>query len=63
MTSPRDIVPVAEAAIQLRLSREQLIRRIQVGAIAGGKALGWFVYRDALDKAIEEQATAITQTA
>ena len=47
-----DIVSVAQAALVLRLNREQIIRRIQRGRIAGGKALGvWYVQRSALTEA------------
>lgn len=44
-----EMVPVAEAAVALQLNREQLIRRIQRGQIAGGRTLGrWYVQREAL---------------
>lgn len=37
-------IPVSTAALRLRLNREQLIRRIQQGEIAGGQEGGrWYV--------------------
>ena len=48
-----EMVLVSEAAIRLRLNREQVIRRIQTGEIAGGRAMGvWYVLRTALEKLI-----------
>ena len=48
-----EMVLVSEAAIRLRLTREQVIRRIQSGEIAGGRVMGsWYVLRTALEQLI-----------
>lgn len=53
-----DRVPLSVAALRLRLNREQLIRRIQQGEIAGGQAGGkWFVKRSEIERL---QATSTT---
>lgn len=53
--TPDQMVSIAEAAMRLRLSREQIIRRIQQGTLAGGKVFGhWYVDRQAVDRAIEQ---------
>lgn len=46
-------VPVSPAATRLRMTREKLIRRIQLGAIAGGQDESgrWYVDREALERA------------
>lgn len=46
-----DRVPLSAAALRLRLNREQLIRRIQRGEIAGGQEGGkWFVERTEVER-------------
>ena len=49
----RPEVTAAEAAVRLALSRERVIRLVQTGKLAGRRdpALGWRVYRDALEAA------------
>lgn len=68
MTTREEMVPLAEAAVKLRLNREQLLRRIQQGSIVGGKSLGyWYVERGALEqaaqRAVQEQIVAFEQPA
>lgn len=44
------MVPATEAAVALRLTREQVVRRIQAGQLIGRKdsKLGWVVDRKEL---------------
>lgn len=43
------LVPLAEAAMRLRVSRERALRRVLSGALPGRQVDGkWFVERDAL---------------
>ena len=45
-------VPIAEAAVQLRLTREQVVRRIQRGELDGGIRRGrWYLTGAALEAA------------
>ena len=55
-----DGVPVSEASIRLQLTREKVIRRIQTGAIPGGRDVDgrWYVERSALDRALELHAAS-----
>jgi hypothetical protein len=59
--SQDQIVPASEASVQLRLSRERLIRRIQTGEIAGGRtdAGQWYVERSALPSGDEQAAAGV----
>ena len=47
----RPEISAAQAALQLGLSRERVIRLVQTGKLAGRRdpALGWRVSRDAVD--------------
>ncbi len=55
-----DLVPLGVAAMRLRLNREQLLRRIQQGRIAGRQEYGrWYVERNALEAAEEEQGRGL----
>lgn len=60
MTTTRESVPIMTAALRLGVSREQLLRRILVGEVAGRQeGRYWFVDRASLERAIEaERATA-----
>jgi hypothetical protein len=50
MTHRSSRIPLAEAALALRLTRERVLRRIQTGTIQGGQEHGkWFVDRAALE--------------
>ena len=57
-------IPLQEACQRLRMSREQLIPRIQKGELEGGQDLGrWFVTLESIDRYIaEQQATAAGST-
>ena len=47
-----EFVPASDAATALRVSREQVVRRIQRGELAGEQLHGrWFIYRSALERA------------
>lgn len=44
MAKDSELTPVANAAVKLRLTREQVVRRIQLGQIEGRQVAGrWFV--------------------
>ena len=51
-TQQADEIAVADAAVRLRISRERVIRLIQVGQLHGRRdaARGWLVSEDAVAK-------------
>lgn len=52
-------VPISEAALRLRMSRERLIRAIQSGTIAGRQIAGrWHADGEALEQAVAAQKKA-----
>lgn len=56
----RKRVHVTIAAVRLRMSRERVIRHVQMGKLAGGRDdSGWYVDAQALERAVRErEATA-----
>lgn len=51
------LVPLAQAAIDRKLNREQLLRRIQQGTVPGVQRYGrWFVVEDAGTKSATHDA-------
>ena len=53
------MVPIAEAALALRMTRERVLRRIQTGELAGAQLGGkWFAEQRAVD-ALREQCQAL----
>ena len=54
-------IPLQEACLRLRMSREQVMPRIQKGELEGGQdsfSGRWYVTQKSLDRYIEQQATA-----
>ncbi|AHG87560.1 hypothetical protein J421_0044 [Gemmatirosa kalamazoonensis] len=55
-TSPRDErVPFPRACMMLRLSRDQVMHRLAIGELQGGKELSrWFVTRASIERMLAE---------
>lgn len=52
----RKRIHVTIAAVRLRMSRERVIRHVQMGKLAGGRdEAGWYVDASALERAVREQ--------
>ena len=54
-----DQIPLPEACNRLRLSRHQVIRRINKEELVGGQYMGrWFVTLESIKRYLAEQQTA-----
>jgi hypothetical protein len=55
------VVPLSDAALELGMTRERVMRRVQSGQLEGGKIYGhWVVSRAAIERARAEAAQAST---
>ncbi len=61
MTHLDNRIPVQEAAIQLGLSRESVMRRLATGELEGGKdglSGRWYVTRESVERYLKQQQAA-----
>lgn len=57
-------IPIADAAMQLRMSRERVVRLIQTGGIDGARINGrWYVDRTALAAREAQQGDPLVEAA
>jgi hypothetical protein len=57
-------IALPAACSELRMSRDQVIHRINTGQLEGGQLLGrWYVARAAIDAALADAAAAASQAA
>ncbi len=61
MTHLDNRIPVQEAAIQLGLSRESVMRRLATGELEGGKdglSGRWYVTRESVERYLKQRQAA-----